>query len=343
MDVDSIPAGDMFNEVIRKAISDADVVLVIVGRNWEGIASDGLRRLDSPDDFVRSEIAVAIELHRRIIPVLVDGARPLPSDTLPVDIALLAFANAIELTHQRWKYDTGRLVDAILGMDEIGRMVASLRAATYYEAIEILQLISSRMSSADPAGRQRSFASLKPLFCERGTEANSGAALHDREVRRQIWSCLRELAGEPVGRYFRHGELSGLDLYGLNFRSAQMNRVAFDRSFLVESDLSGADLEDASLRECQIRNVNLTGARLKDADLTGADWFHSTGLIPDQLAAVRPGSLRPCPANTEAMFAALDGDYAYPFASWTRKVQDDLRATWKRYLEDPAFRPWRAD
>src|SRR5580658_5846830 len=75
MDVDSIPAGDMFNEVIRKAISDADVVLVIVGRNWEGIASDGLRRLDSPDDFVRSEIAVAIELHRRIIPVLVDGAR----------------------------------------------------------------------------------------------------------------------------------------------------------------------------------------------------------------------------------------------------------------------------
>lgn len=102
MDIDSIPAGVMFNKVVRQAIADADVVLVIMGRRWEGTAPDGSRRLDSRDDFVRSEVAAAIEMHKRIIPVLVDGAQPLPAGSLPADIAPLAFANAIELTHLRW-------------------------------------------------------------------------------------------------------------------------------------------------------------------------------------------------------------------------------------------------
>lgn len=220
-------------------------------------------------------------------------------------------------------------------------MVASLRGATYYNAAEILESISKRMRSGDVAGREKAFTLLKPLFCVRGTEENAGAVLHDRELRKQLWKRLREFAGEPVGRYFRHDELSGLDLYGVDFCGAQMNGVVFDRSFLVESDFSGADLDGASLRGCRIRNVNLKGARLRDADLTGADWFHAIGLAPDQLATVTSGSLRPCPANVDGMLAALEEDYTYRFASWTRKVQDELRATWKRYLEDPVFGPWR--
>ncbi|MEL7349831.1 MAG: TIR domain-containing protein [Cyanobacteria bacterium P01_A01_bin.116] len=55
-DVDDIPLGVDFAEHLDKAVSQCQVVIVVIGKTWTTVVDeDGNRRLDSPDDFVRIE------------------------------------------------------------------------------------------------------------------------------------------------------------------------------------------------------------------------------------------------------------------------------------------------
>jgi len=61
-DVDSIALGDDFVDAITAAVSSMDVLLALIGDKWLGMVDEhGERRLDDPDDFVRLEIAAALE------------------------------------------------------------------------------------------------------------------------------------------------------------------------------------------------------------------------------------------------------------------------------------------
>src|SRR6202043_1240578 len=73
----------------------------------------GHRRLDDEADYVRLELATALERSIRVIPVLVQGARMPRPEELPADIARLARRNAIELSDARWAYDVDRLSHTI--------------------------------------------------------------------------------------------------------------------------------------------------------------------------------------------------------------------------------------
>jgi len=64
-------------------------------------------------DFVRVEIATALKRNIRVIPVLVDGASMPRFNDLPDDLKLLARRNAVEVSHNRFNADFGRLVTAI--------------------------------------------------------------------------------------------------------------------------------------------------------------------------------------------------------------------------------------
>ena len=56
-DVHSIPLGGDFRSEISKAITDCDVLLVVIGDDWLNAAdSKGQLRLEQPDDYVRNEI-----------------------------------------------------------------------------------------------------------------------------------------------------------------------------------------------------------------------------------------------------------------------------------------------
>src|SRR5262245_55871471 len=74
MDIDAIPVGVDFREHIRTYIEKSDVVLVIMGRNWNVPDAKGKRRLVNPRDLVRIEIETAIEARVLLVPVCVDGA-----------------------------------------------------------------------------------------------------------------------------------------------------------------------------------------------------------------------------------------------------------------------------
>jgi hypothetical protein len=57
MDIDEIRVGDTWPLTLDNALNTATVLLVVIGPTWLCIAGPyGRRRLDTPDDWVRTEI-----------------------------------------------------------------------------------------------------------------------------------------------------------------------------------------------------------------------------------------------------------------------------------------------
>lgn len=114
-DVESIDAGADFVEVLRDAIDRSRVCIVLIGPGWLGArGADGVRRLDAPDDVVRSEIEMALDrADMTVLPVLVQGAAMPAVEQLPTSLQRLARLQAIELSETRWDYDIERLVAAL--------------------------------------------------------------------------------------------------------------------------------------------------------------------------------------------------------------------------------------
>lgn len=97
MDFDSIRPGFDFRDQIKDTIGRSKVVIAIIGPHWLGKKSDGTRRIDDPADFVRLEVACALQREIPVIPVLVNNT-PMPkSEELPSDIQALAFRHALPL------------------------------------------------------------------------------------------------------------------------------------------------------------------------------------------------------------------------------------------------------
>lgn len=113
-DVDDIESGTDFVEAISNAVGACQVLVVVVAPDWlNATDANGRRRLDNPQDFVRIEIAAALDRNTRVVPVLVGGAlMPAPED-LPAAIEGFARRQAHELSDSRWDYDVDQLVGAI--------------------------------------------------------------------------------------------------------------------------------------------------------------------------------------------------------------------------------------
>jgi hypothetical protein len=113
MDLDSIEAGTDFAEAIKAGVDSCRVLVALIGPRWLAVTDEGGRRLDDPDDYVRFEIATALERRARVIPVLVDGATMPRRQQLPDDLANLARLNALPMSYDRYEYDESRLITII--------------------------------------------------------------------------------------------------------------------------------------------------------------------------------------------------------------------------------------
>jgi hypothetical protein len=113
-DVDDIPLGANFPEVIAKAVASCDVLLALIGSQWVAITDEeGKRRLDDPNDFVRLEIEAALQRGVLVIPILVRGAKMPLARQLPASLAELVHHNALELSPTSFEFDTGRLLKVL--------------------------------------------------------------------------------------------------------------------------------------------------------------------------------------------------------------------------------------
>jgi hypothetical protein len=114
MDVAALEPGRDFRKAIDQSVATCSVLLAIIGQDWLDLRdSRGGRRLEDPNDFVRIELASALRRDIPVVPVLVRGAKMPQVEQLPDDLKELAYRNAVELTHARWKSDVQVLLQAL--------------------------------------------------------------------------------------------------------------------------------------------------------------------------------------------------------------------------------------
>jgi WD40 repeat protein len=91
MDVHGIPKGFDFSDYLNEQVSKTEVMLALIADRWLTASDDhGRRRLENADDFVRFEIEAALSRKIPIIPVYVDGVRPVSENDLPESLKPLA-------------------------------------------------------------------------------------------------------------------------------------------------------------------------------------------------------------------------------------------------------------
>ena len=116
-DVDAIPPGRDFTEVLSERVGNCDALLAVIGKRWSA-DSQNRRRLYDPEDFVRIEIEAALSRNVPVIPVLVDGATmPRPED-LPDSLSKLLRRQAVEISHARFDSDAERLTQALSQIED---------------------------------------------------------------------------------------------------------------------------------------------------------------------------------------------------------------------------------
>jgi TIR domain len=114
MDVNAIQPGRDFRKAIDESIHQCSVLLAILGPGWlDSTDAAGRRRLDDETDYLRLEVASALQRDIPVIPVLVRGAKMPRAEQLSSDLVELAYRNAVELTHARWKSDVQVLVRSL--------------------------------------------------------------------------------------------------------------------------------------------------------------------------------------------------------------------------------------
>jgi hypothetical protein len=140
-DVDDITPGADFRHVLRAALSDCDVLLVLIGKTWKQ------DRLFEDNDFVRFEVATALKRDdMTVIPVLVDGAEMPAPDDLPPDLRSLAFRNAVVIRHDPdFRRDVDRLIEQLKRL--VTGQISTVRAS--HSAVQSQVEVKSNIKFSD--------------------------------------------------------------------------------------------------------------------------------------------------------------------------------------------------
>jgi hypothetical protein len=126
IDVDGIPLGVNFVKVLHEEVAQCGVLLAVIGPSWLDLRDeDGTRRLDNPTDFVRIEIAAALQREIPVIPILLDGTRVPKADQLPEDLKELALRNGLNVHHASFHTDLDRLIRELNRQLGVNRQAAS--------------------------------------------------------------------------------------------------------------------------------------------------------------------------------------------------------------------------
>ena len=116
-DIEDIEAGADFTVRLNKALASCRVLLVLMGNAWLNTPGSSGRRLDQAGDWVRLEIATALQRGVRVIPVLLEQAQMPAEAELPDDLKPLARRQAISLSDARWQSDVDHVMATLNHID----------------------------------------------------------------------------------------------------------------------------------------------------------------------------------------------------------------------------------
>src|SRR5262245_46348885 len=112
MDVVGLEPGVDFVDEIQKAVGKCGALIVLIGKHW-AVTSEGTNRLLDPHDFVRLEVAHALERKILVIPILIGDARMPDLSTLPPDLQSLLRRQALKLDDSAFDYHVSELMEAL--------------------------------------------------------------------------------------------------------------------------------------------------------------------------------------------------------------------------------------
>jgi len=263
MDVEGhIRGGDDFVEVLKAQVARCDVLLAIIGPRWLTIADEsGRRRLDNPEDWVRVEIAGALESGKRVIPVLVGGAAIPRAEQLPDDLKPLARRQVIRITLERFKADAQGLVSQMkAALEEIEKARAAAteaerkaaeEAAAKRKAEEQARAAEWERQEAERA-RQQAMAGLSPEDINRALELENWTFVKDRDDPAELRDHIARYGGGETER-FAWAKLASLEWAALGPEADQEALIEFLDEFpnAPEAEPARAALQNIEEREAR--------------------------------------------------------------------------------------------
>lgn len=114
MDVDNIALGFDFRKELDKRLKHCEIMLVVIGSRWLNARdSEGRRRLDLPEDYVRLEIEMALSRDIRVVPVLLDDTDLPASEDLPESLRELVHRQGTRIQHESFARDLDSLAEGL--------------------------------------------------------------------------------------------------------------------------------------------------------------------------------------------------------------------------------------
>ena len=197
MDIDGgTPRGADFEQVLTTSLEGCDALLALIGPRWiDCTRSDGTRRLDAPDDWVRNEISTALRRNIPVIPVLLGGASFPGEAELPEDLRALRKRQRAKITDTRWDYDIGELIKDLVKLTSLRPLDDVVTANT---GIRLLNdLIAKVPAVADAVSLSKE--AIENFYSQVG-KLVLFKVIHDSLHTIEI-ECLRPIqAGGPTGR-----------------------------------------------------------------------------------------------------------------------------------------------
>jgi tetratricopeptide (TPR) repeat protein len=114
-DRENIPPGARWVDVLNDRLRQSTALVVLIGSDWMAMTDEaGRRRLDDPQDWVRREIATALELKLLVLQVLMGDATTPRAEQLPADLRELANLQVLRISDLRIREQLIGALDSVV-------------------------------------------------------------------------------------------------------------------------------------------------------------------------------------------------------------------------------------
>jgi hypothetical protein len=115
LDLDSVPVGIEFRDLLTESVLQCDVVLALLGDKWMSVTDEaGKSRLETDDDYLRFEIEFAMSREIPVIPVLLGDVTMPSAEELPPSLRDFALKNAMRISSgPGFDHDLTRVIESL--------------------------------------------------------------------------------------------------------------------------------------------------------------------------------------------------------------------------------------